>query len=424
MIDIEILRTRPDEVADALAARGVTDVDLAAVRAADDAWRELTTRVEQLRHEQNVAGKDVAQLSGTDREERLLRLRSLRDELRSEEQRLSDLARQRDTLLRRIPNVPRPSVPPGRSAEENKIEWTAPVPTLDFQPKPYLEIAEPLGIIDVERAARASGSRFGALVGDGALLEFALVRFAMEFLIARDFIPIVPPVMVRREPLSAMGYLERNEEEVYRTQDDLYLVGTSEQSVGAMHAGESLVEAQLPRRYAAFSTCFRREAGSYGKDTRGILRVHQFDKLEMFSLCRPEASDDEHQFLHQLERELMDTLDLPYRVVRLCAGDLGDPSAATLDIETWMPGSHEFRETHSSSNTTDFQTRRLGVSLRLDSGKSVIPHALNGTVFAIGRTVAAILENYQRADGSVTIPDALRPLMGNRESLAPVSVSS
>ena len=420
MIDIEFLREHPEEVAKGIRAKGVTDVDVSSVLRVDGEWRTLLQAVEALRHEQHVAGGDVSGQTGVTREKEIAKLRVFSDQLRQQEEKLKHLTHERERLLLRIPNLPLPNVPVGASADENITEAATPKPSFSFPPKSYLELADGLGIIDLERSARSSGSRFGSLVGDGALLEFSLVRFAVDTLVAKGFTPIVPPVLVKRDGLAAMGYLERGEEEVYKTQDDLYLVGTSEQSLGAMHRNEKFSSTVLPRRFAAFSTCFRREAGSYGRDTRGILRVHQFDKVEMFAFCLPETSVEEHAYFLTLERELMDTLSIPYCVVRICTGDLGDPAAAKVDLEAWLPGSQEYRETHSTSNTTDFQTRRLNVTFRREDGTSGFVHAINGTAIAIGRTVAAILENYQRADGSVGVPQALQPYMGNRETIAPV----
>jgi seryl-tRNA synthetase len=283
-----------------------------------------------------------------------------------------------------------------------------------------LEIGKELDLIDVERAARASGSRFGYLKNEAAQLEFALVQLAQEILLKEGFKFVVPPVMLKPTAFEAMGCVdtaEQKEETYFLEKDNLYLVATSEQSLGAMHIDEVLEEKDLPLRYLGFSTCFRREAGSYGKDTKGILRVHQFDKLEMFSFTRPEDSTKEHQFLVFMEEKLMQELKLPYRVVQLCSVDFARASSSTFDIETWLPGqdggSGQYRETHSCSNCTDFQTRRLNTRWRNSkTGKLELVHALNGTAFAIGRMIIAILENYQQKDGSVEIPKALRPWMG------------
>ena len=279
-----------------------------------------------------------------------------------------------------------------------------------------MELAATLDLIDTERASKVSGTRFGYLKREAVMLEFALVRLALDTLTQEGFIPIVPPVLVKPEAMRAMGYVERGGEEIYFIEkDSVYLVGTSEQSIGPMHRDEIFTDANLPRRYVAFSTCFRREAGSYGKDTKGILRVHQFDKIEMFSLTRPEDSQKEHEYLLSLEERLMQKLGLSYRVLNICSGDLGDPAAAKYDIEAWLPGEGAYRETHSTSNTTDYQARRLNIRYRQqitkDKKQLSYVHTLNGTAFAIGRTIIAILENFQEKDGSITVPDALQPYL-------------
>ncbi len=422
MIDLALLRNDPDRLAESIRAKGVSDVDVGKIRALDQEWRDLTVRVEERRHALNVGSRDVMGLTGSARDERIAVLKHERASLAALEEELRLRSAERDTLLRRIPNPPLPQVPLGKNASENLVLLETARPTLGFSPRSYQDIATDLGIIDTQHAANASGSRFGALFGDGALLEFALVRFAFDRLSLNGFIPVVPPALLKREGLAAMGYLERGEEEMYRTQDDTFLAATSEQSLGALHRDVTFRESDLPRRYVAFSSCFRREAGSYGKDTRGIIRVHQFDKVEMFSFCSPSQSQAEHEQFLALERELMDALEVPYRVLNICTGDLGDPAAAKFDIEAWLPGSAEYRETHSTSNTTDFQTRRLGVTFRDVHGETHLTHAVNGTAFAIGRTIAALLENHQRADGSVGIPEVLRPSLPGRATLTPLSL--
>lgn len=273
-----------------------------------------------------------------------------------------------------------------------------------------MEIAEKLDIIDVKRASKVSGTRFGYLKGKTALLELALINLAFEVLSKEGFVPIIPPVMIKPEMMEAMGYIDTPEDRAERyflKESDLVLVGTSEQSLGPMRKDDILEEKKLPKRYVAFSSCFREEAGAYGKDTKGILRVHQFDKVEMFSICQPEKSKEEHQFLLKMEEKLMRLLGLPYRVVQLCTGDSARPSASTIDIETWLPGQGEYRETHSTSNCTDFQARRLNIRYRSKKGLEFV-HTLNGTAFAIGRMLIAIIENYQQKDGSVKVPKALQ----------------
>jgi seryl-tRNA synthetase len=330
--------------------------------------------------------------------------------------------------------MPASDVKEGKDESENEIiKVYGKLPKFDFKPKDYLEIGENLDIIDVKRAAKVSGSRFGFIKNEAALLEFALVQFVFDFLVdeknikdiikerklsidsktslaSKLFIPIVPPVMIKDENMRAMGYLEHGGEgETYHFEKDkLYLVGTSEQSVGPMHKDEILKEAELPKRYIAFSPCFRREAGSYGKDVRGILRVHQFDKLEMFSFCRPEESDQEHELFLGIEETLVQALKIPYRVVKMCTGDLGNPKARLYDLECWMPGQKEYRETHSTASCTDFQARRLNIKYKDKKSNTKFVHTLNGTAFAIGRILIAIIENYQTKEGSMKVPEVLK----------------
>ena len=272
-----------------------------------------------------------------------------------------------------------------------------------------MTLAENLGWIDVERAGKAIGSRFGYLLRDAVDLEFALTRFAFDVLKKEGFIPVVPPVFLKPEAMRGAGYLDYNEDEMYHLEkDDLYLIGTSEQAIAAMHMNEILEAKKLPLRYAGFSSCFRREAGSYGKDTKGILRVHQFDKIEMFSFFEPENSKKEHEFLLSMEEKLMQALQIPYRVLQMCTGDLGFQAANKYDIEAWLPGQNQYRETHSTSNDTEFQSRRLNIKYKnLKTGKNEFVHTLNGTAFAIGRMIIAIMENYQQKDGVVKIPTVL-----------------
>jgi len=307
------------------------------------------------------------------------------------------------------------TVPTGKDDTENIVlREEGKKPEFNFQIKDYADLGERLDIIDTQRAAKVSGTRFGYIKGGAAMLEFALVNLAMETLAKENFVPIVPPVMLKPEMMEGMGYVERGAEEIYYLErDKLYLVGTSEQSIGVMHSGETFEEKDLPKRYAGFSTCFRREAGAYGKDTKGILRVHQFDKVEMFSFCHPEKSMGEHQLLLKMEEKLMQLLELPYRVINICTGDLGDPAAAKYDIEAWLPGQNQYRETHSTSNCTDYQARRLNIKYRdSKTKKPEFIHTLNGTAFAIGRMLIAIIENYQQKDGSILVPKVLQKYTG------------
>jgi len=368
--------------------------------------------LEKLQAEINAASKLIPALSAEEKKVKIAELKPISDRVAALKK---DLAGE---VALRIPNIPRSDVPEGDDESGNVVlREVGTKPDLK-NPKDYLALTEEQGLIDLKRASKVSGSRFGYLLGPIAQMEFALVQYAQSVLLKEGFTLVVPPVMIKEENMAAMGYLNGGgEDETYHFEkDNLYLVGTSEQSIGPMHRDELFTAEQLPKRYLSFSTCFRREAGSYGKDTKGILRVHQFDKLEMFSLTLPEESDKEHEFLLSMEEKLMQGLELPYRVVQLCAGDLGWPSARTYDIETWMPGQGTYRETHSSSTTTDYQSRDLNIKVTRD-GKKEYVHMLNGTAFAIGRTLIAIIENYQQADGSIEIPKALQPYMGGLTSI-------
>jgi len=345
--------------------------------------------------------------------------KELKGKIKNREPELAEVEEELNQLAFQVPNPPLDDVPVGKSEKDNQVlREEGKKPKFDFTPRDYLDLAEDLDIIDVKRAAKASGTRFGYLKGEAALFEFALVQLAFETLAKEGFIPVIPPVMLKRKAMKGMGYLDRGEDEVYHLEkDDLFLIGTSEQSVGAMHLDEIFKEKELPKRYVGFSTCFRREAGAYGRDTKGILRVHQFDKVEMFSFCHPDKSKEEHQFLLDQEEKLMKLLKLPYRVIDICTGDLGDPAAKKWDIEAWMPGQNQYRETHSTSNCTDWQARRLNIRYKGKDGVSFV-HTLNGTAFAIGRILIAILENYQQEDGSVVVPEAIRKyLPGGMEKI-------
>lgn len=417
MIDIKLIREEPDFVRQAAANKGV-EIDVDKIVALDEDVRRLKTESEAIRQKQKQAGKDIAKAQGEDKQKMIAAMKEVADRVKAFGEQLAAAEEELRKAMLLVPVPALPEVPVGASEEENVVvrQVEGAGPKMDFEPKDYLELAEACDIIDVERAGKVSGSRFGYLKNEGALMEFALVQLAFQTLAQEGFCPVVPPVMIKPEPMEAMGYLARGYDEVYRVQDDLFLVGTSEQSTGPYHMGEILDEDELPKRYASFSTCFRREAGAHGKDTRGILRVHQFDKVEMFCFCHPEKSREEHQFMIGLEEKLVQMLGLPYQLVQMCTGDLGDPAANKNDIECWMPGQGAYRETHSCSNCCDFQARRLKVRYRRkDDGKVEHVHTLNGTAFAIGRILIAIIENYQQADGRILVPAALRPFMGGNE---------
>lgn len=418
MLDLRELRKKPEQFILALEKRGkkygtIAQHFFVQLEKETAAKQEL----EALQAEQNALTKKVPQLKGEDRTATLATLKKLSTKLTKQAEILKQLVafdRDQDLVL---PNVPLADVPVGPDASANVTVRTQGDISKIEHAKDYVTLAEELDIIDMPRGAKVSGSRFGYLKGAGALLEFALVQYAMHVLTKVGFTAVVPPVIINEPYMEAMGYLAQGGvDEVYHLEKDKqFLVGTSEQSVGPYHADEIIPENELPKKYAAFSTCFRREAGSYGKDTKGILRVHQFDKVEMFAVTTPQQSEMLHREILTLQEKLVQGLRIPYRVVQLCTGDLGFPSAKTYDIECWLPGQNggkgEYRETHSTSNTTDYQARALNIRVKGKDGKNVVAHLLNGTAFAIGRTIIAILENYQQADGTVQVPEVLRPFM-------------
>lgn len=420
MIDLKYLLQNKTAVEENNRRRGI-ELDVSAVeRLATDRAQALQ-HMEELRHRSRKNAEDVRIAKDVAREELVKEGRNLKEEVRQAEERVGDLEAQLEDELRKYPNILREDVKTGTGPEDNEIiRVVGDAPTLDFPPLDHLALGEKLGLIDVERAGKVSGSRFAYLKGDAVLLEFGLIQYALSVLVPEGFTPVIPPHIISTSAMAGMGYLEHGgEEEIYHLKNDnAVLIGTSEQAIGPMHMDEILPLASLPLRYVGFSPCYRREAGSYGKDVRGILRMHQFDKIEMFAFTTPERSDEEHEFLLSLEERLMQGLKLPYRVMRLCSGDTGRPSARTYDIETWMPSQNQYRETHSTSNTTDYQTRRLKIRYKTVEGKNELVHSLNGTAFAIGRTLIAILENYQQEDGSVVVPDILRSWVGKDRIVA------
>ncbi len=410
MIDIKTVRENPQWIKESSRKKGA-EVNVERILELDKERRELLSDVESVRAKKNEASKKLGQATGKEKESIIEEMRSI--DSGNAENRLKEVEEELEKEMLLIPNPPFEDVLVGESDDDNEvIRKEGDIKEFSFTPKDYIQIAEDLDIIDIKRAAKVSGSRFGILKGEGALLHLALVNLAMEVCLKHGFSPVIPPVMIRPEMMQAMGYVERGGDEIYQIEkDNLYLVGTSEQIIGPMHAGEVFERKDLPKRYVGYSSCFRREAGSYGKDTKGILRVHQFEKIEMFSLTNPEDSKEEHKFLLGIEEELMGMLKIPYRVIDICSGDLGDPAASKYDIEAWMPGQGEYRETHSTSNCTDFQSRRLNIRHK-DGG---FVHMLNGTALATGRIIIALLENNQKEDGSVIIPEVLHKYLPFKE---------
>ncbi len=413
MLDVNLLRKDPDRIAATLAHRSITGVDLAALAELDERRRGVRVEAEAARAEQKELGSQVARLEGAEKEAAVARGSEIAAAYKTKLAQADELDAQFEAIWVPLPNLVHDSVPKGETEDDNaEIKRWGEVPTFDCPIKDHLEPAADSRIIDMERAAKISGSRFGLLTGSAVLLEFSLVRWVMDRLGAEGFTPVVPPVLVREEALFGTGFFPDEDEQVYAIPaDDLYLVGTSEVALASMHGDEIFAAEELPRRYVGFSTCFRRESGAAGRDTRGIFRVHQFDKLEMFSFCHPEKSWAEHDYLFAREEALIQELGLPHRVVNVCSGDLGASAAKKYDIEAWFPGQERYREITSCSNTTDYQARRLKIRMKDDTGNRLL-HTLNATAIAIQRTLVATMENFQQADGPARVPDALVPYTG------------
>jgi seryl-tRNA synthetase len=397
MIDLRAARADPDTFRSALARKGSAGA-FDELMEADRAVREVQPRVEELRASRKIKGKPTP--------EQLAQLEQVKQELQALEQQLGDAEARRNDLLARVPNPPDEDTPDG-STDEDAVELrrVGEPRTFDFEVKDSIELSG--GRIDLERGAKVSGSRFAYRTGDVALLELALYRFALQRLATQGFAPVLPPVLVREEAMYGTGFLPTDEVNIYKVErDDLYLTGTSEVALASMHGEEILDADALPLRYAGYSTCFRREAGAAGKDTRGMFRVHQFDKVEMFVFTRPESSREEHERLLAIEEELARELELPYRVVNVAAGDLGASATKKYDIEAWFPSQERYREITSTSNTTDYQARRLEIRYRRDEKQLEPVHTLNGTAVT-ARAMLAIMENFQEADGSVSVPRVL-----------------
>lgn len=419
MIDLKLLREDPGAVKAAYARRGGVE-GLDRVVELDARHREILAEVERLRAEHNRASKAIGNADPTDRPAAIAAAKELADHIKSLEPDLETVESELERAVAFLPNIPHESVPEGLSEDDNVVEReVGDKPSFDFEPQDHVAIGERLGVFDWERGARSSGSRFVYLTGPGVLLELALVRFTIDFLLERRFKPVVPPILVREQAMYGTGFLPADEHEYYRVErDDLYLAGTSEVPLAAFHTNEILKGDDLPVRYAGFSPCFRREAGTYGKETKGLVRVHQFDKVEQFSYAHPDDSWDEYQTIRANQEKLLQLLEIPYRVLVMCAGDLGSSAAKKVDHEAWLPGPERWMEVTSATNATDFQSRRLGVRFKGSEGTRLV-HMLNGTACAVGRTIVALLENHQRADGGVDIPEALRPHTGFSEIAPP-----
>ncbi|MGK5728962.1 serine--tRNA ligase [Streptomyces sp. URMC 124] len=424
MIDLRLLREDPDRVRASQRARG-EDVDVVdALLSADERRRSSSVRFDELRSEQKALGKLIPKAAGDEKAALLKKAGELSAAVKAADAEQDEAAAEAQRLLLQIGNLVHPDVP--RGGEDDFVVLDTVGTPRDFaaegfEPKDHLELGQLLGAIDVERGAKVSGSRFYYLTGVGALLELALVNAAIAQATAAGFTPMLTPALVKPRAMEGTGFLGQAAQDVYHLEkDDFYLVGTSEVPLAAYHMDEILEASQLPLRYAGFSPCFRREAGTYGKDTRGIFRVHQFDKVEMFSYVAPEDAEAEHARLLEWEKQWLNSLELPYQVIDVATGDLGASASRKFDCEAWIPTQGKYRELTSTSNCDEFQSRRLSVRLR--DGKTVKPLAtLNGTLCAVPRTIVALLENHQQADGSVRVPEVLRPYLGGREVLEPVA---
>jgi seryl-tRNA synthetase len=424
MIDLRVLRTDPERVRASQRARGEDPTLVDALLSADEARRGAVVRFDTLRNEQKLLGKQIPKAAGEDRATLLAQAKKLAEDVKAAESDQSEADAQLKRLQLALSNVIEDGVPEGGEDDFVVLEVLGKPRDFaaeGFTPRDHVELGKILGAIDLERGAKVSGARQYYLTGVGALLEFALLNMAMAQITKHGFTPMVTPSLVKPEAMEGTGFLGQAAENVYRLADeDMYLVGTSEVPLAAYHMDEILDGAKLPLRYAGYSSCYRREAGSYGKDTRGIIRVHQFEKVEMFSYCAPEEAEAEHRRLLGFEKDFLTALELPFHVIDVASGDLGSSAARKFDCEAWIPTQGKYREVMSTSNCTEFQARRLSIRMRDEAGVRPVA-TLNGTLCAMTRMIVAILENHQNADGSVRVPTALRPYLGGMEKLEPVA---
>lgn len=426
MFDIKLLRENPGKIETAAKNKGV-ETNIHHVLEIDTKYRELLQEVQKIQQERNEHSSSI---KGKPTDEQLEKGREIKNRLEKQEAALNAVKEELDRELLKIPNPAKDDVKVGKDDTENEVIRKYKEPTQfsakgglasgqSFKPLDHVDLGLKLDIIDIERAAKVSGARFAYLKNEGVLLEFALVQFALSTLMPEGFTPIIPQTLIKRETMAGLGYMENGgEEDMFQTTDGMFLVGTAEQSLVPMHMNEVIPSHELPKRYVGYSSAFRKEAGSYGKDTKGILRVHQFDKVEMVSFVKQGEDDKEHDYLLGIEEKLFQALDIPYQVVKMCTGDLGFPAARKYDIEAWIPTQEKYREVTSVSTVTDFQSRRLNIKYQ-DGNEKKYVDILNGTAFAIGRTLIAILENYQQEDGSVAIPEVLKKYMNGIEKISP-----
>lgn len=418
MIDLKLLIEQPEKTKKAILKKRYKG-DLDAVIKMDQDRRAMMYEVESLKGQQNKISKEIPAAKGTEKETLLAESKTIKERLKELDPKLAQIQLELDAVTLTIPNPTLDSVPEGKDESESEVVKTVgKKPHFDFEPLDHMVLGKKHDIIDMEAATEMSGARFYYLKNDAVMLELALVQFVMQKLVSKGFKPILPPLLVKEKAMIATGFFPADRNEIYHVNpedDNLYLVGTSEVPLCMLHAGKILEQEKLPLRYVGFSTCFRREAGSYGKDTQGIIRVHQFDKIEMFSFCDPEKSEAEHELILSIEEEIMTELGFHYQVLNICGGDLGNPAAKKYDIEVWIPTQGKFRELTSCSNCTDYQARRANIRMRATGEKETRQlHTLNGTAIAVARTLVAIIENYQQKDGSIAIPEVLRPYMGGK----------
>jgi seryl-tRNA synthetase len=418
MIDIKFLRDNPDLVRASQKGRGESVELVDQILAIDEIKRAAVSEFETLRQEQNVLSKSVGAAKGDEKAALLANAKDLADKVKAADAKRSEIEEQAKALLLQLSNLLDTEAPIGGEEDFVTIEYVGTPRDFakdGFEPKDHVELGKLLGAIDTERGAKVAGSRSYYLTGVGALLEFALVNYAIQSALKNGFSPVIPPVLVNPAAMEGTGFLGQAAENVYRIEkDDVYLVGTSEVPLAAMHMDEIIPADKLPLRYAGYSSCFRREAGTYGKDTRGIIRVHQFDKVEMFSFCKPEEAKEEHKRLLQWEKDFLIAMEIPFRVIDVASGDLGSSATRKFDIEAWIPTQGAYREVTSTSNCTEFQARRLNIRYKDAEGTKAIA-TLNGTLVAIPRMIVAILENHQNADGTVNVPAALQPFLGMKK---------
>ena len=422
MLDIAFIRNNPEVIKDGIRKKRMK-MDVDELLAVDEEVRSLRAEVENLRADRNRISKEVPKLQGEEKEQAIAQVKNIRDGLGQREPKLKEVESRFEELMLKVPNPPLPEVPEGDSDDDNvEVRSFGQPPTFDFPLKDHMELAESLDIVDMPRAVKFAGARMYCLKNEGAMLEFALFKFALDHLYSKGFMPMIVPQLVRREAMIGTGFFPLGEEDTFFVEkDDLYLIGTSEVPLVSYHMDEILNEKDLPKHYCGYSTCFRREAGSYGRDTRGFYRLHQFNKVEQVIICvnDPEVSRAEHQILLNNSEEMMRALGLPHRVALACGAEIGQGQVLKHEIETWMPSRNKYSETHSCSSLHEFQARRLKIRWRGKDNKTQFCHTLNNTAIASPRILIPILENFQNADGSVTIPEVLRPNMGGMERIEP-----